>query len=207
MPNNYHFLLRYAYQNNDEKLQDFVNLTLTKMAYGGVFDQVGGGFSRYSTDIVLHVPHFEKMLYDNAQLVSLYADAYLITKNELYKDVIEETLEFTKRELTAPNGVFYSSLDADSYTEEGKLEEGAFYVWEKETLKTLINTDYEIFSDYYNINNYGLWENGNYVLIRKDADDGILKKHSLTLKELKEKKKNSGNPYYLRNVKKEINLD
>ena len=188
MPNNYHFLLRYAYQNDDEKLQDFVNLTLTKMAYGGVFDQIGGGFSRYSTDIVWHVPHFEKMLYDNAQLVSLYADAYLITKNELYKDVIEETLEFTKRELTAPNGVFYSSLDADSYTEEGKLEEGAFYVWEKETLKTLINTDYEIFSDYYNINNYGLWENGNYVLIRKDADDGILKKHSLTLKELKEKK-------------------
>jgi len=190
MPNNYHFLLRYAYQNNDEKLQDYVNLTLTKMAYGGIFDQIGGGFSRYSTDIVWHVPHFEKMLYDNAQLVSLYADAYLITKNELYKDVITESLAFVKRELTAPNGVFYSSLDADSNTEEGELEEGAFYVWKKETLKTLIETDYDIFSDYYNINNYGLWENKNYVLIRKDDDDAILKKHKLTKEDLQEKKEN-----------------
>lgn len=190
MPNNYHFLLRYAYQNNDEKLQDYVNLTLTQMAYGGVFDQIGGGFSRYSTDINWHVPHFEKMLYDNAQLVSLYADAYLITKNELYKDVITESLAFVKRELTAPNGVFYSSLDADSNTEDGKLEEGAFYVWKKEILKTLINNDYDIFSDYYNINNYGLWENKNYVLIRKDDDDSIIKKHKLTKEELQEKKGN-----------------
>jgi len=190
MPNNYHFLLRYAYQNNDEKLQKYVNLTLTKMAYGGIFDQIGGGFSRYSTDIVWHVPHFEKMLYDNAQLVSLYADAYLITKNELYKDVITESLEFVKRELTAPNGVFYSSLDADSNTEEGELEEGAFYVWKKETLKTLINNDYDIFSDYYNINNYGLWEDGNYVLIRKDDDASVLKKHKLTKEILQEKKEN-----------------
>ena len=190
MPNNYLFLLRYAYQNNDKKLQDYVNLTLTKMAYGGIYDQIGGGFSRYSTDIVWHVPHFEKMLYDNAQLVSLYADAYLITKNELYKNVIQETLEFIKREMTAQNGVFYSSLDADSNTEEGYLEEGAFYVWEKEALKALINKDYNIFSDYYNINNYGLWEKGNYVLIRKDDDADILKKHKLTKEELQEKKEN-----------------
>ncbi len=190
MPNNYHFLLRYGYQNNDEKLQDYVNLTLTKMAYGGVFDQIGGGFSRYSTDIVWHVPHFEKMLYDNAQLVSLYADAYLITKNELYKDVITESLKFVERELTAPNGVFYTSLDADSNTEEGKLEEGAFYVWKKETLKTLINDDYDIFSDYYSINNYGIWEDGNYVLIRKDDDASILKKHKLTNEDLQAKKEN-----------------
>ncbi len=190
MPNNYHFLLRYAYQNNDEKLQDYVNLTLTKMAYGGVFDQIGGGFSRYSTDIVWHVPHFEKMLYDNAQLVSLYADAYLITKNELYKDVITQTLAFVNRELTATNGVFYSSLDADSDTEEGVQEEGAFYVWKKETLKTLINNDFDIFSDYYNINNYGLWEDDNYVLIRKKEDPAILKKHKLTKEELQEKKEN-----------------
>jgi len=190
MPNNYHFLLRYAYQNNDEKLQDYVNLTLTKMAYGGIFDHVGGGFSRYSTDIVWHVPHFEKMLYDNAQLVSLYADAYLITKNELYKDVITQTLTFVKRDLTGPNGVFYSSLNADSKTEEGEMEEGAFYVWKKETLKALIKNDYDIFSNYYNINNYGLWENGNYVLIRKDDDATILKKHKLSKEDLKERKEN-----------------
>ena len=141
MPNNYHFLLRHAYQNNDEKLLEFVNKTLTKMAYGGVYDQIGGGFSRYSTDIKWHVPHFEKMLYDNGQMVSLYADAYLITKNELYKDIIKETLEYTKREMTNSDGAFYSSLDADSNNKLGELEEGAYYVWQKEELKNIIKDD------------------------------------------------------------------
>ncbi|AUP81581.1 thioredoxin domain-containing protein [Flavivirga eckloniae] len=189
MPNNYHFLLRYAYQTNDEKLQDYVNLTLKKMAYGGVFDQIGGGFSRYSVDKKWHVPHFEKMLYDNAQLVSLYSDAYLITKNELYKDIVTETLEYVKRDMTTENGAFYSSLDADSNTPEGELEEGAFYVWQKDSLKTILKDDYELFSDYYNINGYGLWEHGNYVLIRKDDDEKIIEKHQVTKAILAEKKK------------------
>ena len=188
MPNNLHFLLRDAYQNNDKELQDYVNLTLTNIAYGGVFDQVGGGFSRYSVDAKWHVPHFEKMLYDNAQLVSLYSDAYLITKKPLYKDVVFETLEFVKRELTNSNGAFYSSLDADSTTKTGKLEEGAFYVWQKDELKTLLGNDFELFSDYYNINNYGLWEHQNYVLIRKDSDKDIIKKHHISLEELNKKK-------------------
>ena len=189
MPNNYHFLLRYAYQTNDEKLQDYVNLTLKKMAYGGVFDQIGGGFSRYSVDIKWHVPHFEKMLYDNGQLVSLYSDAYLITKNELYKDIVTETLDYIKRDMTTGNGAFYSSLDADSNTPEGELEEGAFYVWQKAELKTLLQNDYELFSDYYNINSYGLWEHDNYVLIRKDDDEKIIKKYHLTKSLLAAKKK------------------
>lgn len=188
MPNNYHFLLRYAHQNNDEKLMEFVNLTLTKMAYGGVYDQIGGGFSRYSVDPLWHVPHFEKMLYDNGQLVSLYSDAYLITKNELYKDIVTETLGFVKREMTTDNGAFYSSFDADSNTPEGELEEGAFYIWQKEELKTLLEDDFDLFSDYYNINNYGLWENNNYVLIRKDDDASIQKKYKLTKEHLQEKK-------------------
>ncbi len=190
MPNNYHFLLRYAYQNNDSNIMDFVNLTLTKIAYGGVFDHVGGGFSRYSVDTKWHVPHFEKMLYDNAQLVSLFADAYLLTKNDLYKDVITETLDYVKEEMTNNEGAFYSSLDADSNTPEGKLEEGAFYVWKKEDLKALLKEDFELFSDYYNINNFGLWEHENYVLIRKDSDENIIKKHNLDLEALNEKKIN-----------------
>jgi hypothetical protein len=188
MPNNYHFLLRYAYQTQDEKLQKFVNHTLTQMAYGGIYDHIGGGFSRYATDVNWHVPHFEKMLYDNAQLVSLYADAYLITKNELYKDVVVETLDFIQRELTNAEGAFYSSLDADSLTPEGTLEEGAFYVWKKEDLKALLNADYNLFSEYYNINNYGLWEEQQYVLIRKKDDDSFLKKYQLTHNQLKAKK-------------------
>lgn len=190
MPNNYHFLLRQAYQNNNKALQDYVNLTLTKMAYGGVFDQIGGGFSRYSVDDKWHIPHFEKMLYDNGQLVSLYADAYLVTQNELYKNIVTETLEYVKRDMTTSNGAFYSSLDADSNTPEGNLEEGAFYVWTKDELKILLNTDFELFSDYYNINNYGFWEHNNYVLIRKDDDESIIKKHGITLGTLIEKKNN-----------------
>ena len=190
MPNNYHFLLRYAYQVNDKKLQNFVNLTLTKMAYGGIFDQIGGGFSRYSVDSKWHVPHFEKMLYDNGQLVSLYADAYLITKNELYKDIVTETLNYIKRDMTTQNGAFYSSLDADSNTSEGELEEGAFYVWTKEELKTLLKEDFELFSDYYNVNNYGHWEHNNFVLIRKNDDASIIKKHSIAEEALAEKKNN-----------------
>ena len=189
MPNNYHFLLRYAYQTNNKKLQEFVNLTLKQMAYGGIYDQVGGGFSRYATDVNWHIPHFEKMLYDNGQLVSLYSDAYLITKNKLYKDVVYETIEFVERELTSKNGAFYSSLDADSNTPEGHLEEGAFYVWQKEELQKLLDLDFKLFADYYNINNYGLWENKNYVLIRKDDDSSILEKHDLTQDALNEKKK------------------
>lgn len=187
MPNNYHFLLRYAHQTNNKELLEYVHLTLTKMAHGGVFDQVGGGFARYSVDEKWHVPHFEKMLYDNGQLVSLYADAYLVSKNELYKNTVEETLEFVKRELTTAEGAFYSSLDADSKTPEGELEEGAFYVWKKDELKTILNTDFDLFSDYYNINSYGLWEHGNYVLIRKDDEASILKKHTISKETLNAK--------------------
>src|SRR5690606_28011620 len=187
MPNNYHFLLRYAYQNNDKELQDFVNLTLTKMAYGGIFDPIAGGFSRYAVDKKWHVPHFEKMLYDNGLLVSLYADAYLITKNELYKDIVTETLEYIKNNMTAPNGAFYSSLDADSNNAEGTLEEGAFYVWTQDELKTLLADDFDVFADYYNVNDFGLWEHNKHVFIRTESDSAIAEKHGITEAELAEK--------------------
>ncbi len=163
-----------------EKISFVINL--------GVFDQIGGGFSRYSVDTKWHVPHFEKMLYDNGQLVSLYADAYLMTKNELYKDIVRETLDYVKNEMTIDNGAFYSALDADSKTPEGELEEGAFYVWTKQELQQLLKDDFGIFSDYYNINNYGFWEHNNYVLIRKDDDETIIKKHNITLETLIKKK-------------------
>ena len=187
MPNNLHFLLREAYQNNHLQLQQYVNITLTKIAYGGVFDHVGGGFSRYSVDDKWHVPHFEKMLYDNAQLVSLYSDAYLATKNTLYKEVVYGTIDFIERELTNNDGTFFSSLDADSINKKGKLEEGAFYVWTKEELKGLLGDDFQLFSNYYSINDYGFWEHNNYVLIRKDSEEAIIKKHNITPGYLKEK--------------------
>ncbi|MCF6168875.1 thioredoxin domain-containing protein [Lutibacter sp.] len=187
MPNNYEFLLRYAVQAKDAKILDYVNTTLTNMAYGGIYDQVGGGFARYSTDKKWHIPHFEKMLYDNGQLVSLYSKAFQATKNELYKNTVYHTLNFIERELTSDEGAFYSSLDADSNNEKNELEEGAYYVWKKENLKTLLGSDFKLFSDYYNINTYGIWENNNYVLIRKNSDAEITKKHSISISKLQNK--------------------
>lgn len=187
MPTNAHYLLRYAYQAKNEEVLAYTNTYLTKMAYGGLYDQVGGGFARYSVDAKWHVPHFEKMLYDNGQLVSLYADAYLATKNELYKEIVLETLSFIERELTNEEGGFYSSLDADSTTAEGELEEGAFYIWTAQELQSLFPNDYELLADYYNINAYGHWEHNTYVLIRSKSDDDFAQEHNLSVAEVKEK--------------------
>ncbi|QBN18831.1 thioredoxin domain-containing protein [Flavobacterium nackdongense] len=188
MPNNYHFLMRYAFQKNDMKLFDFVNLTLTRMAYGGIFDTVDGGFSRYSVDNKWHVPHFEKMLYDNGQLVSLYSDAYKLTKNPLYKEVVEKTLSFIERELMSPEAGFYCALDADSLNSENHLEEGAFYVWKIPELKTIIGDDFELFSQVFNINSFGLWEDENYVLIQNKSLKDIAKSNTISEATLQKKK-------------------
>ena len=188
MPNNYHFLLRFAFQKNDMKLFDFVNLTLTRMAFGGIFDTIDGGFSRYSVDNKWHVPHFEKMLYDNGQLISLYSDAYKLTKNPLYKEVIQKTLSFVERELMNSEGGFYCALDADSLNAENHLEEGAFYVWKIPELKIIIGDDYDLFSQVFNINTFGLWEDENYVLIQNKSLEDIAKSNNITLSTLQKKK-------------------
>ena len=114
MPVNLDFLLHYATLFQDRNITDYAHTTLTRMAYGGVYDHLGGGFSRYSVDTKWHVPHFEKMLYDNAQLISLYAKAYGANGNILYKKVVEETISFLTQELMSAEAGFYSSLDADS---------------------------------------------------------------------------------------------
>ncbi|MFQ5334546.1 MAG: thioredoxin domain-containing protein, partial [Flavobacteriales bacterium] len=168
LPNNYIFLLRYAHLSGDEAVQAHLALTLQKMAYGGIFDQLGGGFARYSTDRKWKVPHFEKMLYDNAQLVSLYSEAFTATGNPLYKQVVFSTLDFIKREMTSPEGAFYSGLDADS---EG--EEGRFYTWTKDELGRALGKKLDLFSSYYNVNGNGLWENGRYILLRDKSDEEV----------------------------------
>ncbi len=187
MPNNYHFLLRNAYQNNNESLKKYVHNTLNKIALGGIFDHVGGGFCRYSVDAKWHIPHFEKMLYDNGQMVSLYADAFLASKKKLYKETVYETLKFVERELLDQSGGFYSALDADSINKKGKLEEGAFYVWTKEELKKHLSEDFSLFSDYYNVNEFGFWEHDNYHLIRSTSDKDFSTKHNIKLVDFKKK--------------------
>ena len=186
MPNTLDYLLRYQYHFNEPELFKYIKKSLTKMAYGGIYDQIGGGFSRYSVDNRWHIPHFEKMLYDNAQLVSVYSKAYLQDKNELYKNIVKETLAFVNDELNANNGAFYSSLDADSKNENNELEEGVFYTWTKQELKALIK-DYKLFANYYNVNTTGFWENDLYVLIRDQSVTEFAKKNKLTKDELKQK--------------------
>lgn len=184
MPNNLDFLLHYATLRKDKSVVDHVNTTLTKMAYGGIYDHIGGGFARYAVDTKWHVPHFEKMLYDNGQLISLYAKAYAATKNALYKKVAEETIAFCTSSLMGPDYAFYSSLDADSQNYEGVLEEGAFYVWTENELKSSLGPHFELFKAYYNCNDYGHWEHGKYVLIRNASDKEIAERFTITPEDL-----------------------
>ena len=179
MPNAYSFLLKYAHLSKNNDVLDHVEVTLDKMAFGGIYDQIGGGFSRYSVDKFWKAPHFEKMLYDNGQLVSLYAEAFLKFKKPLYKAVVFETLEFIERELMAENGAFYSALDADSEGEEGK-----FYVWNETEIELLIRKDLAVFKDYYNVNSKGLWEHGNYILLKNKNKKQIAKKHKISVSDL-----------------------
>jgi uncharacterized protein YyaL (SSP411 family) len=189
MPSNYEFLLRFGYQTKNQTLLDFANLTLTKMAHGGLFDTIDGGFSRYSVDLKWHIPHFEKMLYDNGQLVSLYSNAYKLTGNKLYIEVIQKTLQFVEKEWLTKDGSFYSALDADSLNTENHLEEGAFYVWTKAELKTLIPNDFELFSEIFNINEFGFWEHENYVLIQNQSLEEIAFRQNIDLETVIHKKK------------------
>lgn len=188
MPNNYLFLQRYGFQEKRQDILEFVDLTLTRMAWGGLFDTVDGGFSRYSVDMKWHVPHFEKMLYDNGQLMSLYAEAYKRTHNPLYKEVIEKTHSFLQKELLDSSGGFYSALDADSLNSKGHLEEGAFYVWEKKELKDLLTNDFDLFSSVFNVNEFGYWEEGNFVLIQNESIEKLAETAGVSSETLKSKK-------------------
>ena len=151
LPNNWLFFLRYAVLANDEETLNHVHFTLEKIANGGIYDHIGGGFARYSVDGKWHVPHFEKMLYDNGQLISLYSEAYQQKPNPIYKNVVFETIAWVKREMLADNGGFYSALDADSEGVEGK-----FYTFEYNEFD-ILGEDADLARAYYNITPNGNW--------------------------------------------------
>jgi uncharacterized protein YyaL (SSP411 family) len=179
LPIGYQYLLQYNHFTQNEDALKAVKTTLDKMADGGIYDQIGGGFSRYSTDAYWKVPHFEKMLYDNAQLVSLYGAAYQKTKDPGYKTIVSETLNFIQRELTSDEGGFYASLDADSEGEEGK-----FYVWTKSELENTLGKNAELIIDYYNVTEKGNWEHGKNILLKSESDKKIADKHNMSESEL-----------------------
>jgi uncharacterized protein len=174
LPNNFRFLLQYAALVNDAASMEHVELTLDKMAQGGIYDQLGGGFARYSTDAMWKVPHFEKMLYDNAQLVSLYCEGYRKFKKSDYKWIVEQTLVFVEREMKSTEGLFFSALDADSEGEEGK-----FYVWKKAELENLLGDRYDMFAKQFEIDGMAHWEFGNNILLRRNSFETFAKQNNL----------------------------
>ncbi|MBM3184841.1 MAG: thioredoxin domain-containing protein [Bacteroidetes bacterium] len=182
MPNNYSFLLSYAKKFDSEKVSNHVQLTLQKMALGGIYDQIGGGFARYSVDMIWKVPHFEKMLYDNAQLISGYSKAFREKPDNLYKETVFETIEWLQREMLDQSGAFYSALDADTEGEEGK-----FYCWSEEEFQKIQDLDLKFVREYYNINQFGFWEDEKYILLRRETDSEFAKKKGISIDVIKSK--------------------
>ncbi len=179
MPVVFEFLFLYGQLKNEDIALQMVETTLFNMAKGGIYDQVGGGFARYATDKIWKVPHFEKMLYDNAQLVSLYAKAYKNNPHLFYGQIIEETLAFISREMTAPQGFFYAALDADS---EG--EEGLFYTYTQQDFTDTLGEYATLIASYYQLQDKGLWENGRSILMAYHDDSAFAQQHCLSENEL-----------------------
>ncbi|MCK8493766.1 thioredoxin domain-containing protein [Spirosoma sp. RP8] len=189
MPSVWRFLLRYydttvaTGAGNDAALHQ-VRITLDRMALGGIYDQLGGGFARYSTDADWLAPHFEKMLYDNGQLLTLYAEAYSLTKSPLYRHVVYQTIGFAQRELLSPEGGFYSALDADSEGVEGK-----FYTFTTPELRSILGDDYGWFAELYNLTEEGNWDPGHgqpstNILHRTESDESFIERMGWTLADL-----------------------
>ncbi len=172
------YLIFYSQQFGHKDALNHVDTTLRKMCSGGIFDHIGGGVARYSTDIHWFVPHFEKMLYDNALIINVLCSAYKITQNELFANTAEKALNFIRRELTSPEFGFYSSIDADSEGVEGK-----YYVWSKEEISEVLTHDTEMFCDFFSITDDGNWESAN--ILHHDGNlEKIAKKYKICPSEL-----------------------
>lgn len=181
-PHNLLFLLGWYKKTQDPYALEMVEKTLISMARGGIFDHLGGGFHRYSTDAKWMIPHFEKTLYDQALIVKAYIQAYLITNNEIYAIVAKKTLDFVLNEMTDLTGGFYAGLDSDTEGEEGK-----FYVWTKHEISTLLGADAEIFCKFYNITEIGNLESGNNVLFSTNSINELAREYGISIDEIKDK--------------------
>ncbi|MDZ7401131.1 MAG: thioredoxin domain-containing protein [candidate division KSB1 bacterium] len=176
------FLLRYYFHTGQKRALAMVEKSLQEMANGGIFDHLGGGFHRYSTDERWLVPHFEKMLYDNALLAITYLEAYQLTRNVDYKETASATLDYVLREMTSPEGGFYSSQDADSEGEEGK-----FYVWHKSDIEAILGKeDAKLFCDIYDVSDHGNWEGKNILHLRRSLE-GAAREYGISLSVLKDR--------------------
>ena len=177
------FCLDYHYFTSNSEALVHVECSLQNMIHGGIYDQIGGGFSRYSTDRFWLIPHFEKMLYDNALLINVLADTYQLTKNSLYKQTIEETLTYVKTVLWSAEGGFFTAQDADSEGVEGK-----YYVWNKDEIDTILGQDADLFCQYYGVTKAGNWESNN-ILNRQATYEAFAQSNSLELDDFTSKMK------------------
>jgi uncharacterized protein YyaL (SSP411 family) len=176
MPNNYDWMLDFYLLCQHPYAGEHLQLTLNKMLLGGIYDQLGGGFCRYSTDMEWKVPHFEKMLYDNAQLLSLYAKSYSIFKNEKYKETIEGIFTFLNNELKSDSNLYYAALDADTEGVEGK-----FYTWSLNELQSILTEqEYLLAKDYFHFDEKGYWEDEVYIPLRNENALTICEKFNLS---------------------------
>ncbi len=182
MPSNYAYLMAHAQKFKDEKLKQYVQLTLDKMSKGGIYDHIGGGFTRYAVDMIWKVPHFEKMLYDNAQLMELYASAYHTYELPAYKAIVYDIFAWLKREMKSESGAYYSALDADSEGEEGK-----YYCWNPDELKAILGKEFTVFADYFSVSSRGYWEEDKYILLKTYDDAPFAKKWEMSLENLHQK--------------------
>lgn len=181
MPSVWQLLATYCQASADTDALQHFEFTLEKMADGGIYDHIGGGFARYSTDEEWHVPHFEKMLYDNGQLLSLFATGYQLTGKPKFKQTILETIAWAKRELLSPEGGFYAALDADSEGVEGK-----YYVWSQQEIEALAGTDASLIKAYYDVLEDGNWEGANVLRVIQ-SEETICKEFNVSLEEFKYK--------------------
>ena len=174
IPTSLEFFLQYYFLEDDKRALDVVTTTLTRMALGGIYDQIGGGFARYSIDSLWRIPHFEKMLYDNAQLLSVYAHAYQLTGNEFFKKVVNEIIGFVQRDLDNSNNGYLSSVNADTKDGEGK-----FYSWSSAELQNKLSKNYNLIANYYNVSAKGNWKENNNVLFASETPELFAQKNNI----------------------------
>ena len=184
LPSLIDFFQKGSYHFKERKYLEFTDLTLKNIAYGGINDHVDGGLHRYTVDSIWHIPHFEKMLYDNAQMLSVFSRAYKRNNDKVYKKLIDDIFDFLENNLTGDNGLIFSSISAVTEIGKNKIE-GDYYVWDKDEVKDILQEDFDLFKEYFNLNQDGLWEKNKYVLKRINDDDFFTKKYNMSSKKLK----------------------
>ena len=187
LPSMLNFFLRFSNEYKNQEMKDFVYNSLMKISRGGINDRIDGGFHRYTVDNTWHIPHFEKMLYDNAQLLTVYSNAFKVFKDERFKSELYNIHRFLESKMTGEEDLIYSSISADTNYQDGTKSEGDFYVWKKEELKNILKKDFKWVSEYYNVNETGYWENENYVFYQTISDKNYSEKLGITLKEFNKK--------------------